>query len=105
MFYLGRYTSSHGIVGDVLRYNATCCYDAMVTNGYTRTDDNPSAYPTIVANGDRVCRLLWFSSFHKILGMIRCIKLTIRPNLHMIAYADKSTIKHYGIIVDEDIIA
>ena len=87
-----RVAGDKDIIGNIMHDHAAGRHDHTIADGHSRTDGNIAAEPAVLADGYRMRSLLGFTAKDMILGMLRSIQLTMRPDKGMTADGHKTDI-------------
>ena len=104
-FHHGGIACCQRIVGDIPCHHTAGGNDAAVPDGHTGADDDSSAQPAVVADGDGVGCLLLFPTGNVIHGMLGGVELAVRPDEGVPSDAYQRTVEKRAVVVDEDSLA
>ena len=89
------------IIRNVARDHTAGSDDAAMADGHTRADDDSTAQPTVVADGDGISRLLVLTAKHIVLRMLGRVELAVGTDERVASDAYHATIEKRAVVVDE----
>jgi hypothetical protein len=88
--------------GNVARDYAPCTDQGIVADAHTRKDDSAAADPDIASDLDGTTELQTGGPPYRIARMIRGEDLHCRPDLHLVADADRDDVEDHAVEIEKD---